>query len=73
MHSIVANENKKRQNLLNRCIMETQQTTLLFELINFENFNARQANYTNSIEGKQKQNDRLVGTKKGQLQLPSRG
>jgi len=53
--------------------METQQTTLLFELINFENFNARQANYTNSIEGKQKQNDRLVGTKKGQLQLPSRG
>lgn len=53
--------------------METQQTALLFELINFENFNARQANYTNSSEGKQKQNDRLSGTKKGQLQLPSRG
>lgn len=35
--------------------METQQAALLFELINFENLNVHRANYTNSIERKQKQ------------------
>jgi len=35
---------------------------VLFELINFENLNARQANYTKSTQCKNKQSDRLACT-----------